>query len=262
MSGKILLCCLVLCFCLTTGVSAQEPEDEAAEANNPLAALTSLNFHNQYFNEISGTDTDANQIYLRFAKPFAIGDGKWVFRATLPVSTLPVGADFAHKTGIGDLNMFAAYLIDMGNPAISFGIGPQLTIPTASKDETGSKKWSAGFANVMFNGTNAKFQWGYLLTWQASFAGDDDRKDVNFGAFQPFLFYQLGDGWYIRSTGIWSYDFETDNYAIPIGLGLGRVIATDRAVVNIFAEPQYTVAHEGDGQPINWSLYTGINFQF
>jgi hypothetical protein len=32
----------------------------------------------------------------------------------------------------------------------SFGIGPQLTAPTATKDVVGSEKWSAGLVNVLF----------------------------------------------------------------------------------------------------------------
>jgi len=94
-------------------------------------------------------------------------------------------------------------LIDTGNPAVSFGFGPQITAPTASKDELGSGKWSAGFANVLFNASSPRFQYGYLLTWQESFAGDNDREFVNILAFQPFAFYQLGGGTYLRAAPIW-----------------------------------------------------------
>jgi hypothetical protein len=92
-------------------------------------------------------------------------------------------------------------------------------------------------------------------------AGDDDRADVNIAALQPFAFYQLGEGWYVRSSAVSTYDFETGNYAVPLGLGLGKVFQTDRAVINAFVEPQYTVAHEGDGQP-EWGVFAGLNFQF
>jgi len=230
----------------------------AAQANNPLANTTALNFQNLYTGELTGVDRDANQFFLRYAQPFSTFGGRWLMRATLPVNTFPDAAG-GDMTGIGDFNVFAAYLFDTGNPAVSFGFGPQLTMPTASENEVGSKKWSAGFANVLFNAANPKFQWGYLLTWQTSFAGDDDRADVNVGAFQPFGFYQLGQGWHLRSAGIWTHDFETDNYAVPIGLGLGKVTRTDFATVNAFVEPQYSVATRGDGQP-EWSIFAGVNF--
>lgn len=245
---------------MLVGGTARAQGDPAAQANNPLANTTALNFQNLYTGELTGSDRDANQFFIRYAQPFSALGGRWVMRATLPVNTFPFpgGGD---TTGIGDLNVFAAYLFELDNPAISFGIGPQVTAPTANEDKVGSGKWSLGFANVLFNAANPKFQWGYLLTWQASVAGDDDQADVNVGALQPFGFYQLGDGWYLRSAGIWTYDFETDAYSVPIGLGLGKVIKTERAVANAFLEPQYSIATRGNGQP-EWNIFGGLNFQF
>jgi len=49
-------------------------------------------------------------------------------------------------------------------------------------------------------------------------AGEDNRDDVNIGAFQPFGLYQLGKGRYLRSTGIWIYNFDSDTYTLPIGM--------------------------------------------
>jgi hypothetical protein len=244
-------------FLITTSVSAQD--NSAAQANNPLANTTALNFQNQY-NALTGTNDHANQFLLRYAKPFQAFGGDWLMRATVPLNTFP-DTTGGHDTGLGDINVFAAYLFDTGNPAVSFGFGPQITVPTATKDYLGSEKWSLGFANVLFNAASAKFQYGYLLTWQVSVAGSDSRSDVNIAAFQPFGFYQMGEGWYLRSTGVWTYDFESDNYAIPIGLGVGKVIKREKSVVNVFVEPQWTVAHEGDGQP-GWGIFAGINFQY
>lgn len=246
------------CLAASTGMS--QAQDAAANANNPLASSTALNFQNQYVGDLTGLDRDANAFFLRYAQPVELGSTSWITRFTLPVVTAPQ-ADGGTRTGLGDLNIFAAYLFDTGNPSVSFGIGPQVTAPTATSDSTGSGKWSLGLANVLFNANSPKFQWGYLLTWQASVAGDDDRDDVNIAAFQPFGYYQLGSGWYLRSSGIWTYDLESDDYAIPLGLGLGRVVPMDRTVVNAFVEPQYTVASEGDGEP-EWGIFAGLNFQF
>jgi hypothetical protein len=67
-------------------------------------------------------------------------------------------------------------------------------MPTATDDALGSEKWSAGLANVLFNAKSPKYQFGYLLTWQHSFAGESDRADVNIGAFQPFFSISLAMG--------------------------------------------------------------------
>lgn len=114
---------------------------------------------------------------------------------------------------------------------------------------------------MLFNYGNRKLQWGYLLTWQASLAGDDARAGVNQAAFQPFLVYQLNGGWYLRSTAISTYDVKSNNYNFPIGLGVGKVIKADKSIVNIFVEPQYSIASRGDGQA-DWGVFGGVNFQF
>lgn len=145
--------------------------------------MTAFNLQDYYIGRLTETDKDANQFWLRFAQPFKLLGGDWLVRASLPINSYPAAPDGAITTGLGDFNAFAAYLIDTGDPAVSFGFGPQVTAPSATDDALGSGKWSAGFANVLFNAKSKKFQYGYLLTWQASVAGDEDRSNVNIGPF-------------------------------------------------------------------------------
>lgn len=251
---------VALIVCAGLGQTANA-DNVAAQANNPLANMTAFNIHNYYIGELTESDESANQGFLRFAKPVSVADTNWIVRATLPINTFPTAPDGDKETGTGDFNIFGAYLFDTGNPAVSFGVGPLISAPTASKDELGSEKWSAGFANVLFNAGSPRFQYGYLLTWQHSFAGDSDRDDVNAGAFQPFAIYQLGGGTYLRSSGSWVYNFENDDYGVPLGVGIGQVIKKGKTVFNLFAEPQYSVADEGPGQP-EWQVFLGFNMQF
>jgi hypothetical protein len=263
--NRITKCCVVsviVSALLTSGAAFAEDESgAAAQANNPLANMTAFNIQNYYIGDLTDSDKTANQAWLRFATPVSVADTNWIVRASLPINTFPTAPDGDKETGIGDFNIFGAYLIDTGDPAVSFGIGPQLTAPTASKDELGSEKWSGGFANVLFNASSKKFQYGYLLTWQASFAGDSDRDDVNTGALQPFAFYQLGGGTYLRAAPIWVYNFENDDYSVPLGIGIGQVIKKGKTVYNFFVEPQFSVADKGPGQP-EWQVFAGFNMQF
>lgn len=240
---------------------ALQAEDTDAQANNPLANFTAFNIQNYYIGELTGTDKSANQAWLRYAKPFSIEDSDWLFRASLPLNSYPENLVGRTETDVGALNLFAAYMIDVGNPAISFGIGPQLTLPTASGGLLANDKYSAGLVNVLFNAESKVFQYGYLISWQGSFSGDDDQPDVNLGAFQPFAFWQLGEGTYLRAAPIWYKNFENDSYSIPIGIGIGQVFKKDDTVYNVFIEPQYSIADKGVGVS-RWQIFVGLNMQF
>ena len=81
------------------------------------------------------------------------------------------------------------------------------------------------------------------------------------GDFQYFGFYQLGSGWYLRSTPICVYNFENDSYSVPLGLGIGKVIMQENVVYNLFVEPQFSVADDGPGMQ-EWQIFAGFNMQF
>lgn len=233
----------------------------AAQANNPLADIKAFNVQNYYIGELTDTDEDANQMVLRYAQPFSLGGSDWLMRASLPISTFPTGMRGAHQTGVGDADIFAAYLIDTGNPAISFGVGPQLVAPTASDDSLGNEQWQAGIANVYFNSTSAKYQYGYLLIYRGGIGDTNGRDRVSLAAMQPFFFYQLEDGWYTGTAPLWNYDFQSDSYSVPVGARLGKVLKANKTVFNVFMEPQVSIADRGPGQP-EWQLFFAVNMQF
>ena len=245
-------------------VSAQSPEADAppkapstSEANNPLAKFQAFNVHNYYVPALSELDgQNANTFWMRYAQPF----GKWLFRASLPVSRVPT-ADSKTMSGLGDANAFAAYLFDTGNPAVSVGVGPQITLPTGSETETGTGRWLGGFAATFFDARSKAAQWGGLVTWQKDFAGDDARGHANVLALQPFYFFQLGGGLYVRGSAVAVFDIENDKYNVPVGLGIGKVVPSRKAVFNLFVEPQYTILSRGAGQP-ELQIYIGVNTQF
>ena len=246
---------------LTTAAMAEDKADhkasEEAQANNPLASFTAFNVQNYYVPKLSELDDqNANTFWLRYAQPM----GNWLFRASLPVSRVPTGPSTT-TSGLGDLNAFFAYLVKTGNPAKSFGIGPQLTLDTATEDATGTGKYQAGFATVYFDSSSPTFQWGGLLTWQTDIGGDSARADTSLLALQPFYFWQLGKGLYLRGAPIWVFNLETDDYHIPMGLGIGKVVKSGDIVYNFFVEPQFTILDRGPGQP-ELQVFVALNMQF
>lgn len=242
---------------LAQDVSTDSGGSDAAQANNPLADFRAFNLQNYYIPELSGPiDATANNFVLRYAQPF----GKWLMRASLPFARVPTGVS-STESGVGDLDVFFAYLFDTGNPARSFGVGPQLVFDTASETATGAGKTQAGVAAVYFDATSQFLQWGGLLTYRTDIAGSGSRPDTSVLAAQPFYFFQLGKGKYLRGAPIWVFDLENDTYHVPVGLGIGQVIPTEKIVFNFFIEPQFTILSKGDGQP-EFQLLMAVNMQF
>ena len=257
-SALVLLAGVALLLATATTAAAQEQTAEErarAQANNPLASMYALNFQNFYAPSLYGIpDQSVNTLWLRGAFPI----GRTLTRASLPLATRPTSAT-ASQAGLGDFNVFTAYLV-VSQPTNTFGVGPLLVAPTATDDALGQGKWQAGAAAVGFHATRL-VQAGFLLTWQGSFAGDSDRESTSLLAFQPFGVWQVGGGLYFRSTAIWGFDLKSGDYAIPLGFGIGKVMKAGNIVYNMFLESQFTVLHNGTGQP-KVQLFAGLHFQF
>jgi hypothetical protein len=238
-------------------------ESEAAKAtaaNNPLANLIAFNVQNYYTPSLSESDETANQLWLRYAQPIGTPVGDFLVRASLPVSSLPTGPGTS-QSGLGDGNVFATYLIDVGNPAVSVGVGPLAGFPTATDDALGNDQWSLGAAAVYFDARSHVVQWGGLVTYQHKVGGSSRLPAQSLLAVQPFGFVQIGKGYYFRSAPIWAFDIESGNYSVPVGLGLGKVVKIGSTVLNFFVEPQYTVLHDGPLQP-KLQIFASMNMQF
>jgi hypothetical protein len=235
--------------------SEAHASNAAAQANNPLANMVAFNIQNYYYAELYGIDDRANTAWLRYAQPF----GKWLMRASLPINTMPTAAGADPVSGLGDFNVFLAYLLSDPSSPKQFGVGPLLAAPTATDDALGADVWQAGAAGVYFNASSPVYQWGGLLTYQTDAAGDGD--DTSLAVLQPFFFVQLGKGTYLRMAPLWIFNLEDETYNVPLGFGVGKVVKAGRTVFNIFIEPQFTILHDGVGQP-EMQIFAGLNMQF
>ncbi|SED64428.1 hypothetical protein SAMN02787142_3533 [Burkholderia sp. WP9] len=252
--------CAILFGMLASSAIAQSSADDANKSNNPLNAAPSFNIQNYFTPSLFGISGHTNDLLLRPTVPVGpigpIGVPQ-IFRATVPVSTRP-DASGGYNTGLGDINLFDIFLLSQSD--IQIGVGPLITAPTATDPSLGTGKWQAGLAAVAVSATKARLL-GALVQWQHSFAGQSGRPTTQSLTAQPFGIFNLPDGWYIRSTGIWTFDLQRGTYYIPVGLGAGKAWKSGSTIYNAFIEPQYSVAHSGAGVP-QFTLFAGLNLTF
>lgn len=224
------------------------------DGNDPLVPKSALQLQDYVQPILAGQPgSGANQTNLRGVLPHDALGLPQLMRATLPaVSSVwgPTGGE----TGIGDITIFNVPVFSLGT--VSAGAGPLVVAPTASSAALGDRKWQLGVEAI----ARAKYAWGLvagLASWQQALDGTAETL-----TFQPLLFYNLAEGYYLRSSGITSIDFSRGTTVLPVGLGLGRVIEMPSGrVLNFFVEPQYSVVQTGTGVPA-FQVYVGFNVQF
>ena len=259
---------IALLFLAHVAFAQTDAEKAAAQANNPLANMKALNFHFNYITNLTNSDMKVMSANIRYAQPI----GKFLIRASLPTWTYNSPSTNSSLTGIGDLNFFATYLFSDASDPVQIGFGPNINIPTASGTSTGAlddailgaNNWQVGAAAVIFVAKNPQFQWGGLITYLNG-VGEDSvnpyQDNEQLGALQPFYFFQLGKGLYLRGAPIWTFNLRDEAINMPLGIGMGKVVKMGNTVVNLFIEPQFSLYSKGANQA-NFQIFGGINTQF
>ena len=228
--------------------------DNLNEANNPLAPKAALQLQD-YFQPVlnSMPGSGANQQLVRGVLPHEELGIKQVMRATLPVASLAYGPSQS-VTGLGDTTIYDVPVLFIGK--MKLGVGPLVIVPTSTSRALGAGKWQVGGQAIV----SASHDWGLsagYVSYQQSF-----ENSLQTISAQPLLFYNLPGGYYLRSSGLASFDLAAHTSVVPVGLGLGRVFQLPNGrVVNLFIEPQYSVVHSGTGVP-TFQVFAGFNIQF
>ena len=160
------------------------------------------------------------------------GDWALLNRLTIPIPYLPASA-FVDKsgslTGVGDIEYTGFFARDESKRRFKLvgGIGPTIVFDSATDDRLGLGKWLAGPTLVLVSLPDPLVV-GALVRNLWSFAGDDNRPDVNLFLVQPFFNYNFRNGWYLASTpGIianWEAQDKRNRWTVPIGGGVGKVM--------------------------------------
>lgn len=242
----------------------ENPEEELAKAaQNPVADLISLPFQNNTNFNFGPENKTQNILNIQPVWPFSLTD-EWnlITRTIVPVISQPAlfrGDD--RENGLGDIT-FTAFLSPADAGKWIWGAGPVLLLPTATDDKLGTDKWGAGPSAVVLT-SDGPWLYGALFSHLWSFAGDSDRDDVNQSLVQPFVNYNLPDGWYLVSSPIITANWEADSsdtWTVPVGGGFGKIFRIGRQPVNTQIQAFYNVEKPEYGA--DWQLRLQWQFLF
>lgn len=276
---------MALALLLSTGRSAQAQENTealAAAAQNPVAAMYSLPFQNNtYFGAGPNHDKTYDVLNIQPVLPFTVGDWNIISRTIVPLIYVPnvrtslgaasFGEDTASTSagpggipetfGLGDINQ-TFYFSPNAPSQFIWGVGPSVNLPTATSAVIGSGKLSVGPAAV---GLVMPKPWviGALTRQLFSIAGPSGRTSVNQTLLQPFVNYNLPDGWYLSSSPVitanWSAN-SSQRWSVPIGGGGGKIFKIGDQPINASLQAYNYV--EGPRAGPRWAVRFQVQLLF
>lgn len=162
-------------------------------------------------------------------------------------------------TGFSDIQEQLYFAPKTRPGELIWGFGPIVQAPTATPGNFGTGKWAAG-PNAVALVMPGSWVLGVLATQLWSFAGAPNRPDVNAFFVQPFVNYNIKNGWALVSApGITSNWAAAQNkWTIPVGGGVARTFKVDEQLMSLTLL-YYTNVERAAGQPqtqlrLVWSL--------
>jgi len=253
---------------LVAAAGAQEPgrEDEALQkaAQNPIANLISVPLQNNTNFNFGPRERTQNVLNFQPVIPITLTpDWNLITRTIVPIIRQPaLDRSDTSDTGLGDINPSAFFATNL-LPDLMVGFGPTLTIPTATDDDLGNRRWAAGPTAVAV-WLPGHWVVGALANNQWSFAGRTSGKSVNQMLIQPFVNYNLPDGWAVASSPVitanWKADEDKDIWTVPVGGGVSKLLRVGKLPVELSAQGYYNVEKPEFGA--DWTLRLQVSFLF
>lgn len=261
--------CLAVIFALQAepamGQEAAPPDPSALakQLSNPVASLISVPFQ---FNWDGGVGPDEDTRFLlnfQPVMPFPVGEN-WnlIARVIVPILSQPALVPQGQATfGMSDI-LFSAFFSPAKPGVAIWGIGPALQLPVSTDPFLGTEKWAAGPTFVILKQAGP-WTVGALANHLWSFAGDDDRADVNQTYLQSFLAYATPTGvtYTLNTESAANWEAEDgQEWTVPINVTVSKVLRLGRRPISVAVGGGYYV-EQPEGGP-EWKFRTATTLLF
>jgi hypothetical protein len=228
----ILLVSCPLGLAQQTTPAGTDDESLAIRENDPTADLTQFKVQDIYAPAQYGTNAQLNTLQFRpllAVRPELFTPLEQLIRPTIQVVTVPRNKGASTTTALDDFQLLDLFVMPWPNEKetlFRWGIGPTFVFPTSTSQYTGRGAWQMGpawaFSYKQIPGLNIAglFQQTTSFAYSSSHSVPQSSLQI-----QPMLSYQLGRGWYLKSSdSTWTINWRhKTSTQIPLSAGFGKV---------------------------------------
>jgi hypothetical protein len=236
---------VVLLFSVSALAQEMTNEEIAKASQNPITMIYSIPIQDNMYMDI-GPDGEIKNVAnfqpvipLDFTKSTDL-----VLRMIMPITTVPPflnGTDHS-LSGLGDITL-SAFFAPKKVDKLIWGAGFVAYFPTATIDPIRSKQWGIGPSIVGLT-MSGKWTYGALIMNVWSLNGSDKPRKIDFLQIQPFINYNLGEGWFLTTVPIIiaAWDAPSGNqWTVPLGGGAGKGFKMGKLPVSATVQAYYNI---------------------
>ena len=253
-------------------------QDAAAEMSkklqNPLANIKAIMTDNTIgFNTGTTNDTSYNfQIQPVYAIDFEKQGFTFIPRGVIPIIGIEPGTDLpiletsgppfgtGSTWGLGD-SIFQGFFAPHIDSAVKWGLGPQISLPTATNSRLEGPGWGAGLSGVITGSISENISFAGIVGNHWGFDGNFSVMSV-----QPMVFYNIEavPGMSIAYNATIAADWNarsSNRWTVPLGFSLGRTFDMgDGHGLDVSGGPYYNVVRPNGAA--DWSFRFGLTWIF
>jgi len=243
--------------------AAPQASNLAKDLANPISSLVSVPFQLNWDGSVGPEDQTRFQVNFQPVMPFRLSPS-WnvIARVIVPLVSQPVLVPGGTpRFGVSDI-VASAFFSPAGRSSLTWGVGPVFLLPTTADPYLGTAKWGAGPTVVALKQAGP-WTTGALANHLWSFAGDEDRDDVNQTFVQPFLAYTTANSWTFTLTSESTANWEAPSgqeWTVPLILTAGKVLKIGKRPASVgFGVSDYLETPDGGPE---WKIRTFLTLLY